>query len=70
MKYLGIPLDRPKVGFFGFTGCEGCQLQIANKEETLGDLLGSIDVLTFRLISSDKDDGFDLAFMFCPKQYP
>ena len=63
MKYLGIPLDRPKVGFFGFTGCEGCQLQIANKEETLGDLLGSIDVMTFRLISSDKDDGYDLAFV-------
>ena len=40
MKYLGIPLEKPKVGFFGFTGCEGCQLQIANKEETLGDLLG------------------------------
>jgi coenzyme F420-reducing hydrogenase gamma subunit len=63
MKYLGIPLDRPKVGFFGFTGCEGCQLQIANKEETLRDLLGSIDLVTFRLISSDKDDGYDLAFV-------
>ena len=63
MKYLGIPLDKPKVGFFGFTGCEGCQLQIANKEETLGDLLGSIEVMNFRLISSDKDDGYDLAFV-------
>jgi len=57
MKYLGIPLIKPKVGFFGFTGCEGCQLQLANKEGTLGDLLGSIEVLNFRLISSDKNDG-------------
>ena len=63
MKYLGIPLNKPKVGFFGFTSCEGCQLQIANKEDTLGDLLAAIDVMTFRLISSDKDDGFDLAFV-------
>ena len=63
MKYLGIPLEKPKVGFFGFTGCEGCQLQIANKEETLGDLLGTIEVMNFRLISSDKQDGYNIAFI-------
>ena len=63
MKYLGIPLEKPKVGVFGFTGCEGCQLQIANKEETLGDLLSAIDIRTFRLISSDKNDDYDVAFV-------
>ena len=63
MEYLGIPLQKPKVGFFGFTGCEGCQLQIANKEETLADLLEAIEVLNFRLISSDKLDGYDIAFV-------
>lgn len=63
MKYLGIPLAKPKVGIFGFTGCEGCQLQIANKEETLGDLLGAIEVVNFRLISSDKQDTYDIAFV-------
>jgi len=63
MKYLGIPIEKPKVGIFGFTGCEGCQLQIANKEETLADLLGSIEVMNFRLISSDKHDGYDIAFV-------
>lgn len=63
MNYLGIPLEKPKVGVFGFTGCEGCQLQIANKEETLGDLLGSIEVMNFRLISSDKHDEYDIAFV-------
>ena len=63
MKYLGIPLDKPKVGVFGFTSCEGCQLQIANKEETLGDLLGAIEVMNFRLISSDKHDGYEIAFI-------
>lgn len=63
MKYLGIPIEKPKVAFFGFTGCEGCQLQIANKEETLGDLLGAIEVRSFRLISSDKIDDYDIAFV-------
>lgn len=63
MKYLGIPLDKPKVGVFGFTSCEGCQLQIANQEETLSDLLGAIEVMNFRLISSDKQDGYDIAFV-------
>ena len=63
MKYLGIELEKPKVAFFGFTGCEGCQLQIANKEETLADLLGTVDVRSFRLISSDKDNDYDIAFV-------
>lgn len=63
MKYLGIPLKKPLVGFFGFTGCEGCELQIANKEDTLGDLLGSIEVMNFRLISSDKQDDYEIAFV-------
>ena len=63
MNYLGIPLEKPKIGVFGFTGCEGCQLQIANKEETLLDLLGAIEVMNFRLISSDKQDGYDVDFI-------
>lgn len=63
MNYLGIPIAKPKVAVFGFTGCEGCQLQVANKEETLGALLGAIAVRNFRLISSDKDDDYDIAFV-------
>lgn len=63
MKYLGIPLEKPKVGVFGLTGCEGCQLQIANKEENLAGLLNLIDVRNFRLISSDKKDDYDIAFV-------
>jgi coenzyme F420-reducing hydrogenase gamma subunit len=60
---LGIPLERPKIGVFGFTGCEGCQLQIANKEDTLLDLLGAVEVMNFRLISLDKLGGYDIAFV-------
>ncbi len=63
MKYLGIPLERPKIGVFGLTGCEGCQLQISNNEESLGDLLNLVDVRNFRLISSDRADDYDIAFV-------
>jgi coenzyme F420-reducing hydrogenase gamma subunit len=63
MKYLGIELPKPKVAVFGFTGCEGCQLQLANNEQNLKDLFGLIEVVDFRLISSDKLDNFEIAFV-------
>jgi coenzyme F420-reducing hydrogenase gamma subunit len=63
MKYLGIELPRPRVAVFGFTGCEGCQLQLANNEENLKALFALIEVVQFRLISSDKDDEYDVAFV-------
>ena len=63
MEYLGIDLPRPRVAFFDFTGCEGCQLQIANKEETLLSLLSAVEVVNFREISSEKRDDYDIAFI-------
>jgi coenzyme F420-reducing hydrogenase gamma subunit len=63
MKYLGIELPKPKVAVFGFTGCEGCQLQLANNEHNLKDLFALIEVVDFRLISSDKLGGYEIAFI-------
>jgi coenzyme F420-reducing hydrogenase gamma subunit len=63
MKYLGIELPKPKVAVFGFTGCEGCQLQLSNNEQNLKDLFALIEVVDFRLISSDKLGGYDIAFV-------
>lgn len=63
MEYLGIKPIRPTVGVFDFTGCEGCQLQLANKEESLGAFLSSIDIVNFREISSDRRDDYDIAFI-------
>ncbi|HEC04159.1 MAG TPA: NADH:ubiquinone oxidoreductase, partial [Phycisphaerales bacterium] len=39
MKYLGIEPQKVRVGVFDFTGCEGCELQLANKESSLVDFL-------------------------------
>lgn len=63
MKYLGIELPKPKVAVFGFTGCEGCQLQLVNNEQNLKDLFALIEIAEFRLISSDKIGGYDIAFV-------
>ncbi len=63
MDYLGLKLKKPKVAFFDFTCCEGCQLQIANKEDTLIDFLSLVEVVNFREISSDKGDDYEIAFI-------
>jgi coenzyme F420-reducing hydrogenase gamma subunit len=63
MNYLGIDIPKPKVAVFGFTGCEGCQLQLSNNERNLKDLFNAIEVVDFRLISSDRLGGYDVAFV-------
>jgi coenzyme F420-reducing hydrogenase gamma subunit len=63
MKYLGIEPKKPKVAVFDFTGCEGCQLQLANKEETLADFLQSLEIVNFREISSAASDDYDIAII-------
>lgn len=63
MEYLGITPKRPKIAVFDFTGCEGCELQLANKEETLVDFLGLVQVRNFREISSERHDDYEIAFV-------
>lgn len=50
-------MSKPKVAFFDFACCEGCQLQVANIGELLLDVLGLIDVVEFREVMSEKYDG-------------
>jgi len=54
---------KPKVAFFDFTGCEGCQLQVLNCEDELLDILGAIEIVNFREASSVKLDNYDIAFV-------
>lgn len=63
LVYLGIPLIRPRVGFFEFTSCEGCQLQILNNEATLLDFLNLVEIVNFREGISDSSDDYDIAFV-------
>lgn len=63
MRYLGIEPTRPKVAVFDFTGCEGCELQLANREESLPAFLRAIEVVRFREVSSAASDDYAIAFI-------
>lgn len=54
-------MSKLRVAFFDFACCEGCQLQLANTGEDLLNILGRIDVVTFREIMSEKSDEYDIA---------
>jgi coenzyme F420-reducing hydrogenase gamma subunit len=62
-SYLGVPLKKPRVGFFDFTACEGCQLQILNNESTLLDFLELVEVVNFREAMTEASDDYDIAFI-------
>ncbi len=63
MKYLGIEPKKIRLGVFDFTCCEGCQLQLANKENTLVDFLNLIEIINFREISSDRGEDYEIALI-------
>jgi sulfhydrogenase subunit delta len=63
MEYLGIKKKKPRVAVFDFTGCEGCELQLANKEETLVDFLSAIELVHFREVVSERSDEYDIALV-------
>ena len=54
---------KPKVAFFDFSSCEGCQLQIANLEEEIIDLINIVDVVNFREVMKEQSDDYDIAFV-------
>jgi len=57
-------MSKPKVAFFDFACCEGCQLQVANIGELLINVLDIIQVVEFREVMSEKWNGeFDVAFV-------
>jgi coenzyme F420-reducing hydrogenase gamma subunit len=55
--------SKPKVAFFDFTDCEGCQLQFANMGETFLDLTELIDIVNFREIMSEDGQDYDIAIV-------
>ncbi len=54
---------KPKVAFFDFASCEGCQLQIANLEESVTDITKLIDIVSFREVKKNQSDDYDIAFV-------
>ena len=63
MRYLGIEPARPKIGVFDFTCCEGCELQLANQEQTLAPFLRAVEIVAFREISSAAGADYQVALV-------
>ncbi len=55
---------KPKVAFFDFTSCEGCQLDALNLDgnEVLA-LLNAVDIVNFREVKTERTDDYDIAFI-------
>ena len=54
-------MAKPRIAFFDFACCEGCQLQVANLGEDLLEILKIVDVVNFREVMSEKSDDYDIA---------
>jgi sulfhydrogenase subunit delta len=55
--------QKPRVAVFDFADCEGCELQIANLEEEILDLISFIDVVSFREVMKEHSDSYDIAIV-------
>ncbi len=57
-------MSRPKVGFFDFASCEGCQIELTNfGDAAFLELINHIDIVEFREAMSEKADKLDIAFI-------
>lgn len=54
---------KPKLGFFDFTSCEGCQLEVLNFESELVELLNHVDIVNFREAKTERGDNYEIAFV-------
>ncbi|HRL12343.1 MAG TPA: hypothetical protein PKX07_10730 [Aggregatilineales bacterium] len=54
---------KPRVAFFEFTSCEGCQLTVVDTLQTHPELLDVIDIVQFREAMSEKSDDYQIAFI-------
>jgi len=54
--------SKPRIAFFDFACCEGCQLSVLELEERLFDLLAHVEVVAWREVMSTAGDDYDIAF--------
>jgi len=54
---------RPKIAFFDFTGCEGCQLTAIDSLQTHPELLDVVEIVEFREAMSGKGEDYQIAFV-------
>ena len=55
--------DRPKVAFFDFTCCEGCQLTVVDSLQDHPELLQAVEIVQFREAMSEQGEDYLVAFI-------
>jgi coenzyme F420-reducing hydrogenase gamma subunit len=54
---------KPKVAFFDFTCCEGCQLTVVDSLQTYPELLDAVEIVQFREAMTEKGEDYQIAFI-------
>jgi coenzyme F420-reducing hydrogenase gamma subunit len=54
---------KPRVAFFDFASCEGCQLTVVDCLQTHLELLQAVDIVEFREAMSERSDEYLVAFV-------
>ncbi|MBK9305306.1 MAG: NADH:ubiquinone oxidoreductase [bacterium] len=55
--------NKPRVGIFDFTGCEGCELNQLNFEDQLLDILEHVEIVEWREAMDGRSEELDIAFV-------
>jgi len=54
---------KPKIAFFDFTSCEGCQLTVVDLLQTHLGLLDLVEIVQFREAMSERGEDYAIAFI-------
>lgn len=53
---------KPRIAFFDFACCEGCQLTVLELEENLLELLQHVEIVAWREAMTGESESYDIAF--------
>lgn len=56
-------MSGPKIAFFEFTSCEGCQLTVVDSLQTNVELLDVVEIVQFREAISERGEDYAIAFI-------
>mgnify|MGYP000082084761 CR=1 FL=1 len=54
---------KPKIAFFDFTSCEGCQLTVVDSLQTHVELLDAVEIVQFREAMTERGEDYIIAFI-------
>ncbi|MBN1661637.1 MAG: NADH:ubiquinone oxidoreductase [Anaerolineae bacterium] len=55
--------NKPKVAFFDFASCEGCQLTVVDALQTHLELLEAVEIVQFREAMTERGEDYQIAFV-------